>query len=100
MGIEVVWQDENGNELSRCGVAYDVRLNGTIPPDRSHCLQYIDPAGDATFNQDQLRRLVQELEEAAAARLEGSRLRDNALAVLEFVRGCVGTHTYVKFVGD
>lgn len=74
MGIGVVWQDESGRELSL---------------ERSHCLQYIDPAGDVTFNQWQLPRLVNELEEAAAAQLEARKLRDNALAVLVSMRGCV-----------
>jgi hypothetical protein len=101
MGIDVAWLDESGTLLKRLEtVAYDWRLVRAIAPERSHCLRYIDPAGDATFNQLQLPQLIQELEEATAAQLHGSKLRENGLAVLEFVRGCAGTHTYVKFIGD
>ena len=32
--------------------------------DRSHCLQYVDPYGDATFNQLQLPQLLREMEHA------------------------------------
>jgi hypothetical protein len=101
MGIDVVWLDGSGMLLKRLEtIAYDVRLSRAIAPERSHCLQYIDPAGDVIFNQLQLPRLIQELEEATAAQLHASKLRENGLAVLEFVRGCEETHTYVKFIGD
>ena len=99
MPIDVVWQDENGKTLASCGTAYEWRVGRAVPPERSHCLQYVDPVDDATFNQLQLPRLVRELEEAVAA-LDASPFQREAAAVLEFVRGCVGRHTYVKFVGD
>ena len=52
--------------LARCEAIYDERLGRAVPPERSHCLQYIEPTDDATFNQAQLPRLVRELEEVAA----------------------------------
>ena len=67
--------------------------------DRAHCLQYVDPYGDATFNQRQLPQLVREMEQAIS-QLQQSKLKDQATQVLEFVRGCVELHTYIKFVGD
>jgi hypothetical protein len=96
-----VWQDENGARIAECAAAYDDRLGRSEPPDRSHCLQYVDPVGDATFNQLQLPHLVRELEEVVAAlgRLPEARQRQMR-EVLEFVRGCVGVHTYVRFIGD
>src|SRR5262245_31601391 len=99
MPIAVVWQDESGVRLAECETPYEWRISRAVPPERSHCLQYIDPIGDATFNQAQLPRLVRELEEAVAA-LERSRFQRQAVAVLEFVRSCGGLHTYVKFIGD
>src|SRR5215203_3102126 len=101
MGINVVWQDETGARLAECAATYDDRLGRSVPPERSHCLQYVDPVGDAIFNQLQLPHLVRELEEVVAAlsRLPEARQRPMR-EVLEFVRGCVGVHTYVWFVGD
>ena len=99
MAIDIEWQDESGAPLGRCSTPYEWRIGQAVPPERSHCLQYIDPVGDATFNQLQLPRLVRELEEAIGA-LQRSQFREQAVSVLEFVRGCVEMHTYVKFIGD
>jgi hypothetical protein len=101
MGINVVWQDERGEPLARCEAIYDDRLGRAVPPERSHCLQYIGPTDDATFNQAQVWRLVRELEEVAAGlgHLPEERQRQFR-TVLEFVRGCDELHTYVRFIGD
>jgi len=99
MAIDVEWQDESGATLKRCDMPFEWRISRAVPRERSHCLQYIDPVGDATFNQLQLPQLVRELEEAVAA-LQPSQFQRQAVAVLEFVRGCVDIHTYVKFIGD
>ena len=76
MGINVVWQDESGARLAECAATYDDRLGRSVPPERSHRLRYVDPVGDATFNQLQLPQLVRELEEVVAslARLPEARL--------------------------
>ena len=99
MAIDVIWQDETGATLGQCPVAYEWQIGRAIPPEDCHCLQYIDPVGDAVFNQLQLPRLIRELE-VAVATLHESAFRRQAGVVLEFVRGCVGVHTYVKFLGD
>ena len=99
MAIDVVWQDENGAELAHSPVPWEERMGRSAILAQSHCLQYIDPYGDATFNQLQLTQLVREMEQAVA-QIHPSRLRDQAEQVLAFVRGCVDIHTYVKFVGD
>ena len=67
--------------------------------EHSHCLQYIDPYGNATFNQLQLPQLIRELEQATA-QIAGTSLKEQAAKVVEFLRGCDGIHTYVKFIGD
>ena len=100
MAINVEWRDEGGAVLGRLERAvYDWRVAHQISPEDSHCLQYIDPVGDAYFNQQQRPRLIRELERALA-KLEHSPLRRDAEAVLAFVRQCEGTHTYIVFVGD
>lgn len=66
-----------------------------VPPS-TVCLRFIDPAGDATFNQLQIPVLVEELEAWANS--------DPAAAirhVMNFARGALGhVHTYLKFIGD
>ena len=99
MAIDVVWQEENGRELAHAPVAWEDRMGRRASLVSSHCLQYIDPYGDATFNQLQLPQLVREMEQAVG-QLHESKLRTQAQRVLDFVRGCVGLHTYVKFIGD
>jgi len=99
MAIDVVWQDENGKELAHSPVPWEDRMARTASLSQYHCLQYVDPYGDATFNQLQLPQLVREMEQAVN-QLHSSDLRRRAEQVLDFVRGCVGLHTYVKFIGD
>src|SRR5215208_1510871 len=99
MAIDVVWQDESGGELAACPVSWEDRMGRGAILERSHCLQYIDPYGDATFNQLQLPQLTRELEQATA-QIPGTSLKQQAERVVEFVRGCVGLHTYIKFIGD
>jgi hypothetical protein len=99
MAIDVVWQDENGVELAHAPVPWEDRMSRGAVLERSHCLQYIDPYGDATFNQLQLPQLIREMEQAAS-QIHASDLKRRAEQVVAFVRGCVDIHTYVKFVGD
>jgi hypothetical protein len=99
MAINVVWQDERGEQLAECPVVWEHRIGRSAFVPGSHCLQYIDPVGDATFNQLQLPQLIREMEEAVR-QLDSSGFKSRAEQVLEFVRGCVGIHTYVKFIGD
>src|SRR5215208_3875004 len=64
------------------------------------CLRFIDPYGDALFNQAQLPVLLAEL------RALGGRLREPGLApvlreLLAFVQPAAGqVHVYVRFIGD
>ena len=98
MAIQVVWQDEQGEEIDHCLVLWESRLSRRAFLDRSRCLQYIDPHGVTTFNQLQLPRLAREMERAIA-RCWDPQLKRRAEQVLEFVRACDGPHTYIKFTG-
>jgi hypothetical protein len=66
----------------------------------SYCLRFVDPAGDAVFNQLQIPILVDEVRRSLevvrhhASREHGERV----LRLLESAQGQV--HTYVRFVGD
>ena len=99
MAIDIVWQDESGAALATCPVSWEERMGRGAILEQSHCLQYIDPYGDATFNQLQLSQLTRELERATA-QIHGTSLREQAEKVVAFVRGCIGLHTYIKFIGD
>ena len=63
------------------------------------CLRFLDPAGDACFNQRQLPFLVQEL------RIARDGVADPEVVarfdkVLAFVQRANEGHTYVWFIGD
>jgi hypothetical protein len=103
MGINVVWKDERGESL---GEVDDPRFllsrfaaRKASPVSGSLCLRFLDPAGDACFNQRQLPFLVQELRTARDG------VTDPALVahldeVLRLVERANELHTYVWFVGD
>jgi hypothetical protein len=99
MAIDVVWQDESGGVLGRSPVPWEDRMSRRAVLETSHCLQYVDPVGDATFNQLQLPQLIREMERAIG-QIHPSDLRRRAEQVLAFVRNCEDIHTYVKFIGD
>ena len=99
MGVDLEWQDENGeslggvrdsrNEFSRALSSED--LAGTT------CLRFIDVYGDSLFNQLQIPDLTREMRQLAknaGASLTLSGMIDMA----ERARG--ETHTYLKFIGD
>ena len=99
MAIDVEWRDERGGELGRSPVPWEDRMSGDTVRETSHCLQYIDPYGDTTFNQLQLPQLIREMEQASS-QINDSDLWQRAEQVLAFVRRCEDVHTYVKFIGD
>jgi hypothetical protein len=63
-------------------------------------LRFVDPVGDAVFNQAQIPELLRELEiEAGITR--DAETRAHLEKVVRLVEKSVGqTHTYIKFIGD
>src|SRR4051812_8468917 len=97
MAIDVEWQDENGETLSR----YDGPIiDGLLPehaPAGSCCLRFIDPYGDTTFNGLQ----VAVLEEELASLVNDGQFAERARSLLAFIRLFPDrTHRYLKFIGD
>ncbi len=99
MSIDVEIQDEDGNTISRYdGPALGLPFTRLAPTD-SACLRFIDPWGDATFNQAQIEVLKGELR-IAAKRTEEPRRLSELEALVSFVEGATGAHVYLKFIGD
>jgi hypothetical protein len=90
MAIKVEWQDERGKTLARYGgpsLTADVIWKAAPS---TVCLRFIDPYGDATFNQLQMGQLLDELKELGAD--------PELIAFVDLAIGQV--HTYLKFIGD
>ena len=65
-----------------------------------HCLQFIDPYGDTTFNMLQKGPLVSELS-ALNDCLDGPQAREYLGSIIEFIsKYKERVHIYVKFHGD
>jgi hypothetical protein len=101
MGIEAVWRTEAGAELDRVSDPQS-RLSHYVTRDghaQTRCLRFLDPYGDACFNQLQIPVLAEELE-AAAAQVEDPETREHLLAVAQLAQRARQAHTYLWFVGD
>jgi hypothetical protein len=96
--VRIEGEDGSAREAPWCHTRSTELLAGEHPG--SCCLRFIDPYGDAVFNQSQLPVLLDELRA-----LRGG-LADPALIVLvdellRYLNRAVETpHTYVRFVGD
>lgn len=102
MGIDLVIEDEKGKEitkLSDAGNRFSMALR-SVGLSNTHCLQYIAPFTDTTFNEVQIPRLLQELDSFTLSLAD----RGHAKAVVEFteiIRAYSrNSHTFVKFYGD
>ena len=101
MGIDVYWKDESGAVLASVpdtGALSEMselffRQSGSV------CLRFIDPAGEACFNQHQVPELAAELQ-VLARTVEAPRWQRHLQQVLSLVQGASRSHTYVWFVGD
>lgn len=102
MGIELIWEDENGVELGRVGDPSSLLVK--ILPNNSEaeyrCLCFVDPYGDAVFNQLQLPVLIQEFERriSFASSPEAQSHVASSLALVK--KALSEVHTYVRFLGD
>ena len=103
MGINVVWKDERGHSLgeiedagmllSRFAARHACRMTSSI------CLQFLDPAGDACFNQGQIPHLVNELV-AAKESIDDPKLVAHLDQIIVLAERAREVHTYLWFVGD
>ncbi|MFE0501242.1 hypothetical protein ACFW0P_10730 [Lysobacter soli] len=100
MGIDVYWKDEHGAVL---GVLEDDGRLGDISEllyrqSDSSCLRFIDPAGDACFNQEQLPVLLAEFRDLLPS--VPAKASAHVHAVVGLLEGALRTHTYIWFIGD
>jgi hypothetical protein len=104
MGINAAWITERGEAKQE---VFDPRQCITrLATDRWHrlgstkCLQFIEPWGDAVFNQSQIPVLLQELR-AELPEIREPELKAHLEKVIRLVERAVEqTHTYIKFIGD
>lgn len=99
MGIDVSLEDERGEVLERVDDAGNDFAHFLAAADLSKtaCLRFVDPYGDAVYNQLQLPVLVAELE--TLARRPGTPVL--LARVIDLARRSAGqVHTYLRFCGD
>lgn len=104
MGIDAAWVTESGAPKQE---VFDPRqcltslaMNRWHTFDQTKCLQFIDPWGDAVFNQSQVPHLLKELR-AELTETREPEVRAHLEKVIRLVEDAIDqTHTYVKFVGD
>jgi hypothetical protein len=104
MGIDASWITESGEpkqevfdpsqHLTSLATNRWDKLSDTM------CLRFIDPWGDATFNQAQIPRLLEELRSELREWNEPE-VKSHLEKVVRLVERAVErTHTYIKFTGD
>ena len=99
MPIDIEWQDEDGGTLARYEGPSLTRTLVERADASSVCTRFIDPYGNAVFNQQQLPILIEELESLGSGSGDGQ--HEVVVAVVRFLRAASGqVHTYVKFIGD
>ncbi len=104
MGIEIAWVDETHKTIAAVSDAMGVitRLAMSRWPDLSNhvCLRFVEPWGDAVFNQTQIPILLTELRAELAATSD-AKVAEQLGKVVQLVERSVDqTHTYIKFIGD
>jgi hypothetical protein len=101
MGIDVYWKDESGKVLGAVedGGVLSGLSDVLYRQSASACLRFIDPAGDACFNQLQLPVLVTEMRGLLPA-VSGTRAHAHLQTIVGLLESAVRPHTYIWFVGD
>jgi len=102
MGIDLYWEDENGNELGEVADSKSL-LSDLISSQEFRntiCIRFIDPYGDTIFNQIQIPFLITELK-SIKFELESDDIKNQIDRILELANRADGeTHTYLKFYGE
>jgi hypothetical protein len=102
MGIDVRTESERGEAISEVLDPYG-RTQALLPDDRdaaSPCLRFVDPYGDAVFNQLQVPVLIGEVRKRLRD-VRDTDVRTHWEEILRLIESVEGkTHTYVRFVGD
>jgi hypothetical protein len=104
MGINAAWITETGERkqeifdprqcLTRLATSRWTKLTHT------KCLQFIEPWGDAVFNQSQIPHLLEELR-ADLPEVREPEIKAHIEKIVRLVERAVEqTHTYIKFIGD
>jgi len=104
MGIDVAWVNERHEHKQEVfdpkNVLRNLATSRWPSLSRSVCLRFIDPWGDAVFNQLQLSELLNELR-SEVAEIKDEETKSHLEKVIRLVgRALNQTHTYIKFVGD
>lgn len=102
MGIDVRHESERGELLSEVADPHGrtTLLIPTAPDTDSRCLRFLDPYGDAVFNQLQLPFLISEVRRQVE-KMSDVAAKEHADAILHLLEAARGeTHTYVWFIGD
>jgi hypothetical protein len=103
-GIEVAWVDESHSTIEMLtdtkGVIASLATSRWPHLSASLCLRFVEPWGDAVFNQTQLPVLLSELRSELAA-TENAKNTEHLSRVIQLVEKAQDqTHTYIKFVGE
>jgi hypothetical protein len=103
MGIDVAWVNER---LEPEQQVFDPRqcltrlASSSWPKSNTLCLRFIDPWGDTTFNQAQIRVLIAELRDSFEHEVDVE-VKEHLGKVIRLVERAIDqVHTYVQFLGD
>ena len=101
MGINVYWKDERGEILAAVEDSDALAQMSSLlfRQTGSACVRFLDPAGDACFNQLQIPVLASEIRSLLPA-AGNPRWQSHLQAVLSLIEGASKSNTYVWFQGD
>ena len=100
MGINVQLEDEGGGVIEAVQDPRSLTKQALIDHKESVCLRFVNPYGDAVFNQMQAPVLLSELKNAQNKKLTAE-AHEHLRSVISLVERAQGqTHTYIRFVGD
>lgn len=102
MGVNLRWENENGKEMGAVLDPHMIISKIVLKKNLQNttCLRFIDPYGNAVFNQIQIPILISEIRDILQSESDPD-IRDHLQCVLDLAGKSVGkTHTYLRFIGD